>query len=120
MPAAMWWASCRIRSAAWLRPRAATTAPVSFTRWRLDMRRSTLWMCALLTIATLGCKQVNEQWEKVKAKIEAARQRTKPAPPTPPQPAPAEPRSEEHTSELQSRGHLVCRLLLEKKKYHIV
>src|SRR5690625_6637752 len=34
---------------------------------------------------------------------------------------PAEPvvrkqRSEEHTSELQSRGHLVCRLLLEKKK----
>src|SRR5690625_6103313 len=28
------------------------------------------------------------------------------------------PRSEEHTSELQSRGHLVCRLLLEKKKEH--
>src|SRR5437660_5855097 len=34
-------------------------------------------------------------------------------------------RSEEHTSELQSRGHLVCRLLLEKKKkqkhkqYHV-
>src|SRR5690625_6196444 len=25
-------------------------------------------------------------------------------------------RSEEHTSELQSRGHVVCRLLLEKKK----
>src|SRR5690625_6478638 len=28
------------------------------------------------------------------------------------------PRSEEHTSELQSRGHLVCRLLLEKKKVY--
>src|SRR5690625_5775158 len=27
-----------------------------------------------------------------------------------------EERSEEHTSELQSRGHLVCRLLLEQKK----
>src|SRR5947208_5288053 len=27
-------------------------------------------------------------------------------------------RSEEHTSELQSPDHLVCRLLLEKKKYH--
>src|SRR5690625_6075420 len=27
-------------------------------------------------------------------------------------------RSEEHTSELQSRGQLVCRLLLEKKKIH--
>src|SRR5690625_5320972 len=26
-------------------------------------------------------------------------------------------RSEEHTSELQSRGHLVCRLLLEKTNY---
>src|SRR5437870_5913743 len=39
-----------------------------------------------------------------------------------PSPAPSAPRaasaarSEEHTSELQSRGHLVCRLLLEKKK----
>src|SRR3712207_8953145 len=28
-------------------------------------------------------------------------------------------RSEEHTSELQSRQYLVCRLLLEKKKMHI-
>src|SRR5690625_5648419 len=28
-------------------------------------------------------------------------------------------RSEEHTSELQSRGHLVCRLLLEKKKQNV-
>src|SRR5690625_3267916 len=35
---------------------------------------------------------------------------TRPSPPR---------RSEEHTSELQSRGHLVCRLLLEKKdQYH--
>src|SRR3712207_8698703 len=31
-------------------------------------------------------------------------------------PAPRRPRSEEHTSELQSRQYLVCRLLLEKKK----
>src|SRR2546422_4320232 len=31
-------------------------------------------------------------------------------------PRPVGPRSEEHTSELQSRLHLVCRLLLEKKK----
>src|SRR3712207_7543433 len=28
-------------------------------------------------------------------------------------------RSEEHTSELQSRQYLVCRLLLEKKKAHV-
>src|SRR5690606_40073987 len=46
----------------------------------------------------------------------------RPTPPPPP-PAPAPPakpkaweRSEEHTSELQSRENLVCRLLLEKKK----
>src|SRR5439155_2418390 len=32
---------------------------------------------------------------------------------------PAGDRSEEHTSELQSRGHLVCRLLLEKKKQSV-
>src|SRR3712207_8117080 len=40
-------------------------------------------------------------------------------PPAPPAPDPAEQapnRSEEHTSELQSRQYLVCRLLLEKKK----
>src|SRR3712207_8061258 len=33
-----------------------------------------------------------------------------------PDPRPPGPRSEEHTSELQSRQYLVCRLLLEKKK----
>src|SRR2546430_10672765 len=31
----------------------------------------------------------------------------------------ASPRSEEHTSELQSQSNLVCRLLLEKKKINI-
>src|SRR2546430_12651948 len=30
------------------------------------------------------------------------------------------PRSEEHTSELQSQSNLVCRLLLEKKKSHLL
>src|SRR5205809_2133196 len=35
---------------------------------------------------------------------------------SPPGPSAPGPRSEEHTSELQSRLHLVCRLLLEKKK----
>src|SRR5690554_7594252 len=32
-------------------------------------------------------------------------------------PSPLPAKSEEHTSELQSRPHLVCRLLLEKKKF---
>src|SRR5687768_17842214 len=39
-----------------------------------------------------------------------------PAPPSTASPGPPAARSEEHTSELQSRLHLVCRLLLEKKK----
>src|SRR6266702_5256800 len=37
-----------------------------------------------------------------------------------PRPSSSPPRSEEHTSELQSRGHLVCRLLLEKKKRKMI
>src|SRR3712207_7398380 len=37
-------------------------------------------------------------------------------PPVPPGAGPPSCRSEEHTSELQSRQYLVCRLLLEKKK----
>src|SRR5439155_7341386 len=36
-----------------------------------------------------------------------------------PDPGEGKVRSEEHTSELQSRGHLVCRLLLEKKHYEL-
>src|SRR2546427_6891134 len=39
-----------------------------------------------------------------------------PARSTPPEPPTPTPRSEEHTSELQSQSNLVCRLLLEKKK----
>ncbi len=55
------------------------------------MRRSTLLMCALLTIATSGCKQIDEQVQKIKDKIAAARQRTKPGQPAPatPQPVPS-------------------------------
>src|SRR3712207_7693925 len=42
---------------------------------------------------------------------------TAPAPPSPPAAScRGSSRSEEHTSELQSRQYLVCRLLLEKKK----
>src|SRR2546429_6925789 len=44
-----------------------------------------------------------------RARLRRSRDRRRDAPP-------AHGRSEEHTSELQSRLHLVCRLLLEKKK----
>src|SRR5216683_6491073 len=46
-----------------------------------------------------------------------ARRYRRPAPQSQPT-RPNLPRSEEHTSELQSRSDLVCRLLLEKKKKH--
>src|SRR5216683_8018484 len=51
----------------------------------------------------------------------AARARSRAAPPASRSPHRASPRgrSEEHTSELQSRSDLVCRLLLEKKKNQI-
>ena len=55
------------------------------------MRRSTLLTCALLMIATSGCKQITEQVQKIKDKIAAARQRNKPAQPAPATPQPAAP-----------------------------
>ncbi len=57
------------------------------------MRRSTLWMCALLAIATLGCEQINTQISKLKQKIAARRSppaQTRPAP-APPPATPAQP-----------------------------
>src|SRR5207245_11072943 len=56
------------------------------------MRRSTLLMCALLTIATSGCKQINEQVQRLKDKIAAARRRSGPGhpPPATPQPVPSQ------------------------------
>src|SRR2546422_6227953 len=50
------------------------------------------------------------------ARLVAARRRAQPQRARRPRPRSARQRSEEHTSELQSRLHLVCRLLLEKKK----
>src|SRR5258707_7511089 len=44
---------------------------------------------------------------------------TTPIPEAPPSVLRLALRSEEHTSELQSRQYLVCRLLLEKKKKHV-
>src|SRR3712207_9160959 len=47
-------------------------------------------------------------------RVPARRRRAAPGPPR------ARSRSEEHTSELQSRQYLVCRLLLEKKKLRLL
>jgi len=57
------------------------------------MRRSTLWMCALLAIATLGCEQINDQVGKIKRKIDdwrgVAPATPRPAAPQPQAPPPA-------------------------------
>src|SRR5690625_5748365 len=50
-------------------------------------------------IAAVRARRERSRWEETLPPVTVLRQR-----------------SEEHTSELQSRGHLVCRLLLEKKK----
>src|SRR6185436_10166508 len=85
MPDGTWWGSCRIRSAATLRYWVARMAPASSSLWRLAMRRSTLAICALLTVATLGCEQVDAAKAKMKLAWDKLRGRsTQTAPPAAP------------------------------------
>src|SRR5690625_517830 len=63
-------------------------------------------------------KLADAKAEANKAKDEASKAKAEAEKAKSAKPAAAAARSEEHTSELQSRGHLVCRLLLEKKKEH--
>src|SRR5215208_5479690 len=60
--------------------------------------------------------QTNKQWEGLTRALDRPEWLDDPRFKTPALRAENVDRSEEHTSELQSRGHLVCRLLLEKKK----
>src|SRR5207253_9963068 len=76
--------------------------------------RNSLTLSILASISTFGRASTNLSLTRGSAKL---------AVPTCTADAPTErysstSRSEEHTSELHSRGHLVCRLLLEKKKKH--
>src|SRR5438270_1178282 len=61
---------------------------------------------ALATVArSIEPEWIPRPWgERIVSELESARREA------------CEPRSEEHTSELQSQSNLVCRLLLEKKK----
>src|SRR3989449_4608766 len=61
------------------------------------------WLMGLMGFARSGVRQYWHVWQVVQDTSKYAA-------------TPALGRSEEHTSELQSRLHLVCRLLLEKKK----
>src|SRR3712207_7426458 len=62
--------------------------------------------------AVRGYRSAEDAWEAGRAALARLGQRGQGSR------ASAPPRSEEHTSELQSRQYLVCRLLLEKKKKH--
>src|SRR3989454_10443670 len=88
-PAAMWWGSCRIRSAATPSCWAVGTVPASSFLWRLAMRRSTLAICALLMVATSGCDQVDTAKAKLKLAWDKLRGRstTQSPPPAPVRPA---------------------------------
>src|SRR5258708_26120394 len=84
--------------------------------WHTASKRSTrshaihsprLSLCALCRLSTLHCRVVTRQvmtWRRV---LRCSWEHSWPE------------RSEEHTSELQSPDHLVCRLLLEKKKKYV-
>src|SRR2546430_16526052 len=72
--------------------------PASFFRWRLDMRRSTLWMCALVTVATFGCRQISDQYAKLHQTIQAEIAQRRGRAPTPPQPAPPLPQASADTA----------------------
>src|SRR5947209_16705536 len=89
-----------------LRPPSSTLFPYT------TLFRSTLTMVALFV--GLGVWQLQRRTEK-HALIAALTERLAAMP----LPLPSSSRSEEHTSELQSRQYLVCRLLLEKKKKQI-
>src|SRR5690348_17700150 len=84
-----------------------------------------LLLAIVLSVAVLlawqmfyaGPKLKDEQERRQRAQQEQTHTKPSAAPTVAPGEAPqaAAPRSEEHTSELQSPVHLVCRLLLEKK-----
>src|SRR3989442_14678633 len=59
-------------------------APASSSLWRLAMRRSTLAICALLTVATLGCDQVDTAKAKLRLAWDKLRGRTSTQAPAPP------------------------------------
>src|SRR2546422_7699909 len=83
--------------------------------------RSTLFPYTTLFRSFRTCRGVAENWNKpCQTLIFVAKSKRTTGPGSQPKRRPKRSaschRSEEHTSELQSRLHLVCRLLLEKKK----
>src|SRR3712207_7034009 len=78
-------------------------------------RRSSDLVSAKALIRKNGLQAEQESVKHLPAHVAAMTPRLGPARAARPEPAVQRWRSEEHTSELQSRQYLVCRLLLEKK-----
>src|SRR2546422_6606328 len=92
------------------RPPRSTLFPYTTLFRSVDMDGA----CA--AFAAIACLLRTRQAELITQRIEQCRARFHRHGPNPAVDRHADGRSEEHTSELQSRLHLVCRLLLEKKK----
>src|SRR5690625_6653400 len=90
--------TCALPISRWARLRSQTgiQSPTEYlkTRYNLPTQQLMAWSGVLLKLFDVGAK-----WAAIALLLNVLTGR-----------------SEEHTSELQSRGHLVCRLLLEKKK----
>src|SRR5690554_7042934 len=83
--------------------------------------RSTLFPYTTLFRSRTGDEPAQGHHPRLAGRGRTERPQGLPAPGRTPRAGPvATRRSEEHTSELQSRPHLVCRLLLEKKKKKII
>src|SRR5690606_41427363 len=101
---------------------AATTATYLLSLHdALPISRHTVWLGRMigLVLASWLLFGTSLSWAGTNASMCGADATSIEAPPVSPNAKSgqiAAPRSEEHTSELQSRENLVCRLLLEKKK----
>src|SRR5690606_41262511 len=104
-------------------PPAATCPLFALPRAHLALhsfptrRPSDLWRCSAACCAPAPSARwtVRTRWPRSSPPCSPPPTTTSPAPTT--APTCSRPRSEEHTSELQSRENLVCRLLLEKKEH---
>src|SRR2546421_10691431 len=81
-------------------------APASSSLWRHAMRRSTLAICALLTVATFGCDQVNAAKDKLKVAWDKIRGRPAAThtPPAPIRPAPDTAAARQAAEQQQRQG----------------
>src|SRR6266481_9335422 len=70
----------------------------------------------IYTLSLHDALPISSRWPGLRGAVSRRSSASSPASTSPPPAASPWGRSEEHTSELQSQFHLVCRLLLEKKK----